>query len=491
MNIMHELTAESNDVSIKPLQLILVIAVLQCIIAFFTVPMIFTFDESMWHYIGRNWIRNGLVPYRGGVDNKSPLVFLIFGISDWLFGVNYWFPRLLGMAVQSAGIYGLFKIAERTISPRAGIFAISCYGLSLLWRSTGGKYVSYTETYAITAVILSIYFCIVQNKNQFAFIGGLFAGLGCGFRLSAIFGILPVFIFTFKKNPKSAFLFLLGIVTSASFLVILAGFAGIKMNELLFYGITDNFGAGSATAHSLAWKVQQFADGYFYSELLLFYPAVVLYFFLVRKLNFLKVWLISEFLGIMIVGIYDRVHFKDLLPAMSLMSAFVINYWVENDRAPAKQILLGLWIVFFPKTFEPLFAFKRFFYSKNNLTKSDSQTPVFEDENMKKQIGLWIRSNTVASEKVYVAGYGAQIQVYSERQSPSIYFNVTQTPSARRRLFSDLLSDKPALMVVPLSEGYSVAVDPDIRQFINELAAKNYRLDTSMYNYNIFRYNKH
>src|SRR5450755_4589214 len=365
MNIMHELTAESNDISIKPLQLILVIAVLQCITAFFTVPMIFTFDESMWHYIGRNWIRNGLVPYGGGVDNKSPLIFLIFGISDWLFGVNYWFPRLLGMAVQSAGIYGLFKIAERTISPRAGIFAI--------------------------------YFCMVQNKNQFAFIGGLFAGLGCGFRLSAIFGILPVFIFTFKKNPKSAFLFLLGIVTSASFLVILAGFAGIKMNELLFYGITDNFGAGSATAHSLAWKVQQFADGYFYSELLLFYPAVVLYFFLVRKLNFLKVWLISEFLGIMIVGIYDRVHFKDLLPAMSLMSAFVINYWVENDRAPAKQILLGLWIVFFPKTFEPLFAFKRFFYSKNNLTKSDSQTPVFEDENMKKQIGLWIRSNTVAS----------------------------------------------------------------------------------------------
>ena len=74
---------------------------------FLQIPMIITFDESMWHYIGRNWIRNGLVPYQGGVDNKSPLIFLIFGISDWLFGVNYWFPRLLGIAVQSTG-YLLF-----------------------------------------------------------------------------------------------------------------------------------------------------------------------------------------------------------------------------------------------------------------------------------------------------------------------------------------------------------------------------------------------
>src|ERR1700676_5636946 len=122
---MRVLTTENNDFRIKPLQLICTIAILQFAIAFFTDPLIFSFDESMWHYIGRNWIRNGMVPYTGGVDNKSPLIFYIFGISDWLFGVNYWFPRLLGIAVQSAGIYWLFKIADKTINQKAGIFAIS------------------------------------------------------------------------------------------------------------------------------------------------------------------------------------------------------------------------------------------------------------------------------------------------------------------------------------------------------------------------------
>jgi hypothetical protein len=485
---MEELTVANMGFKIKPLQIIFILAILQLIISFLTVPMVLTFDESMWNYIGRNWIRNGLAPYSGGVDNKSPLIFLVFGISDRLFGVNFWFPRLLGIVVQSVGIYTLFKIAEKTISPRAGIIAISFYGLSLLWRSTGGKYVSYTETYAITCIIIAVYFCIVCQKNNYAFIGGLFAGFGLGFRFTAVFGMAPVFIFTFNRNKRAALTFLLGILTSVAVLIILGELSGIKMSEFLFYGFGDNFGTGSATAHSLAWKAQRFGDGFFYSELILFYPTVVFYFILNRKLDFLKIWLLSEFIGIIILGMYDRCHYKDLLPVMSLMSAYVSYYLVENYHASLKQILLGLWIVFFPKTFEPLFAFKKFFILKSNQSITNTDKAAFDGDDLKRLLGLWIRSKTLSAEKVFVAGYGAQIQAYSERISPSIYFNVTQTVYAKKRLFSDLLSNKPSMMVIPLSETYSNSVDGDIRLFINELAFKNYRLDTCIYDYKIFRY---
>jgi hypothetical protein len=487
---MRSLMEGNNTIKLRPLQLILIVAMLQGIIAFCTDPMIFSFDESMWQYIGRNWIRNGLTPYSGGVDNKSPLIFLIFGISDWFFGVNYWFPRLFGMIVQSVGIYFLYKIAEKTISPKAGIFAISFYGLSLLWRSTGGKYVAYTETYAITSIIISVYLSMVCQQNKKAFVGGLLAGLGFGFRFSAAFAIVPILIFIFKRNRRSAFLFLLGMSSCLGLLFILAGLSGIHVNEFLFYGLKDNFGAGSPTAHPFAWKAQQFANSYFYSELILFYPALCFYFILNKGFNFLKAWLISGFIGIMVVGIYDRVHIKDLLPAMSLMSAYVVNYLMENQLAPVKKLLLGVWIVFFPKSFEPLFAVKKLFISKGRQSAPSRDTTTFDEENWKRVIGLWIRANTISGEKVYVAGYGAQIQVYSERISPTIYFNATQTPSAKKRLFSDLLSDKPALMVIPVSETYSGSVDPDIRSFINDLVTKDYRLDTCMHNYNIFRYIK-
>ena len=106
----------------------------------------------------------------------------------------------------------------------------------------------------------------------------------------------------------------------------------------------------------------------------------------------------------------------------------------------------------------------------------------------KKMIGLWIRNNTDAKEKVFVAGYGAQIQAYSERQSPSVYFNVTQTPFAKKRLFADLLTNKPGLLVIPLSDKYAGDVDEDIRSYVQDLVTNNYILDTCLYNYNIYKY---
>lgn len=484
---MRELVTGEKEINIKPLQLIGVIAIIQLVIAFFTEPMIFTHEEAMWQYIGRNWLRNGLVPYAGGVDNKSPLIFLIFGISDRLFGVNFWFPRLLGIAVQSAGIFFLYKIAEKTISQRAGLFAISFYGLALAWRTTGGKYVSFTETYAIAFILGAIYTCMLYSNDRHHFFGGLMAGFGLGFRLSAVFGILPLLVFIFNRSRKSGFIFLLGILSAAAFLLLSGLWAGIGLNDYIFYGFTDNFGSGSPTSHSLAWEAQGFADGFFYSELILFYPAVLAYFFIKKGMNFLKGWLMSEFIGIVVLGIYARNHFKELLPAMSLMAAFVVDRLIENDRIAPRRFLLGIWILFFPKSFEPLFAIKKFFMP-GNLSSVKNRSIAYEDENRKKDIGLWIRNNTDVKEKVFVAGYGAQIQAYSERQSPSVYFNVTQTPFAKKRLFADMLTNKPALLVIPLSDNYAGTVDVDIRDYVQGLVANQYTLDTCLFHYNIYRY---
>jgi Dolichyl-phosphate-mannose-protein mannosyltransferase len=486
---MTDLSAENNEVSIKPVQLIILFAALQFVIAFFTDPMMLTFDESMWHYIGRNWIRNQLIPYTGGIDNKSPLIFFIFGISDWLFGVNYWFPRVMGILVQSAGIYGLYKVAVGTIGRKAGIYAISFYGLSLLWRSTGGKYISYTETYAITAIVISISYVIVSRKKNGSFVGGLFAGIGFAFRITAFFGILPVLVHLFNRNWRVSLSFIAGMLTSIAVLILMGQFVGIRLTDFLFYGVTDNFGTGSATDHSFIWKIQRFGEGIFYSEIILFYPAVIFYFLAIKKFDFLKVWFMSELAGIIILGTYDRSHFKNILPAMSLMGAFIVNFLVVNYGLPTKKILLGLWIAFFPKTLEPLFAFRKLIVMGNKVTAVRKNISPNDNENSRKLLGLWIKNKTGINEKVFIAGFSSQAQVYSERISPSVYFNATQTMFAKKRLFSDLLMDKPALVVIPVFESYPILVDKDVRHFISNLVQSDYSLDTSIYNYNVFRLN--
>jgi hypothetical protein len=65
---------------------------------------------------------------------------------------------------------------------------------------------------------------------------------------------------------------------------------------------------------------------------------------------------------------------------------------------------------------------------------------------------------------------------------------VTQTLFAKKRLFADLSTNKPAMLVIPLSERYAGSVAEDIRSYINVLAMGNYRLDTCLYNYKIYRY---
>ncbi len=149
--------------------LLILLTALQIVVGFLTYESSLTFDEAMWQYIGRNWFRHGLTPYSGGVDNKSPLIFAIYGISDKLFGVNFWFPRLLGICFQSAGLYYTYKIARRLMSERAGLIALFIYGFSILWHASGGKYVSYTESYAVSLYHHGCLFCHFRRPEECVF----------------------------------------------------------------------------------------------------------------------------------------------------------------------------------------------------------------------------------------------------------------------------------------------------------------------------------
>jgi len=482
---------DNKAFKIKPLHLIFIFVILQFVIAFLTSSFGFSFDESMWHYIGRNWFRHDLVPYTGGVDNKSPLIYMIYGFSDLLFGVNPWFTRLLGIVFQSIGLYYVYRITKHIAGEQAGIIAILLYGFSLLWKSTGGKMVSLTQAYEITFLVISFYYySIAQNKKHF-FISGLMAGLALGFRFSAGFYLLVIpFVLVQRKSFTSPLVFFAGVFSMLALLFTIFFFMGININEFFIYSFSDNFVSGSITDHSFAWKLEQFSNAFFYSELILFYPFIIAYLLIKRKPDIFILWLITSFIGIVIIGMFARTHLKELLPPFSIISALAVNYLLTTYKVPVRAVLIILVFSFFPKTFEPLFGLKKLFISKNSKPISICTQPYLENEDFKMEMGLWIKANTLFNDKVFVAGNGAQIQVYSERVSPSIYFNATQTQLAKKRLFLDLSSNKPVMVVVPLFPKYANLVDDDIRLFIGELVKNNYYLDTCLYSYNIYRHNK-
>ena len=469
----------------RALQMMVLLFILQVLIVSLTNYSGLSFDEAIWQYIGSNWLRHGLVPYNGGVDNKSPLIYIIYGCSDLLFGVNAWFPRLLAIVCQSIGIFFVYRIANHIAGKQAGILAMLFYGLSLTWRSTDGKMVSLTQTYETTFLLISFYYYfLAQNKSQF-FFSGLMAGLALGFRLTAALPLLVIpLALVHKKMFSQALVLLSGVFASSCLLLGIFYFLNVDMHSLLQYCFSDNFNTGSVTDHPLAWKLEQFSNAFFYSEMILFYPFLFIYLQIKRKSGFLLFWLIAVFAGISVIGMFARTHLKELLPPLSIISAVSLNYLLNNYSIAFRPALLVLVFAFFPKSFEPVFAFRKLFQSKQAPAPADCKPPYRQDEALKQELGLWIKANTSINEKVFVAGYGAEVQAYSERLSPTIYFNVTQTPAAKKRLYSDLTTNPPAMIAVPLFEE---AVQVDIQQFIAAYISKGYYQQTCLYGYEIYR----
>lgn len=471
----------------KPLQILAVLLILQLFVALFTDGFALSFDEAMWHYIGRNWFRNGLVPYSGGVDNKSPLIFAIFGLSDKLFGVNYWFPRILGTIAQSIGIWYVYKIAKHVSGKRTGLLAMLIYGLSLLWHTTGGKYVSYTETYEILFTILAVYRYLISKDNRQMFICGLLAGVALAFRLTGAFGMLAILISCNQATRKYTLVFCSGVLTCIAVLLLCVYLAGIHLSDMLTYGFLDNFAAGSATDHSWLWKWHNFSAKFLQSGMLLFYPLVLGYFIIRSKFGFFGTWLVFAFFGICLIGIFDNVHLKEVLPAMAIMSAFCINYLIDKYKVAFVLAWLVILVIFFPKISEQSGNFRK---TITGLKTEEQQICVrpfnVPDEDSRIKLGRWVSYNTSIDDKVYIAGFSAQVQVYSERISPTIYFNATQTTLAKARLYTDLKLNKPKLILLPLFPEYRQTVSTDMRNFVDSLVRKDYALSECFYSYEIY-----
>jgi len=471
--------------------LLIILTALQLFIALLTNGFALSQEEAMWHYIGRNWFRHGLVPYNGGADNKSPLFFVVFGLSDWLFGVNYWFPRVLGTIVQSAGIFYIYKIANHISGSRAGLLAISFYGLSVLWHGADGKYVSFTETYEVSCVIISFYFFLTSKNKKGYFISGLLIAIGLGFRLSAIFVIAALFITSVQKSRMFTLIFSLGLLSGVLALVLAGYLAGINFHDVLSCMVTDNFGPGSINNNDFLTRMVQFYNLFFYSEAILFYPLVLVYIFIKRKADWLILWTFFVFVGINVVGNYARVDLKELLPAMSLMGGFTLAHLIDAFRISIKKVMFIIWVCFSPKLLEPFANIQPLITGEAQRAENFCHEPFIQpDEGAARQLGLWIKANTRPWHMVYVAGYGSQVQAYSERLSPTIYFNVTQTRTAKERLFLDMKKNKAEMILVPLFPEYKQWVDADLRQYIDQLVAGNYYFDRCFFNYSVYKLKK-
>lgn len=444
-------------------------------------------DEGIWSYMGRVWADNGLTPYTGTINNKPPGIFLLYYSSYLLFGTNIWFTRLVGDMASMGASLCLFAFVRR-ISGSVCAAAISA-GLYISLMPLRRFHISagYTETFLVFFVLLSLLLLVLAVEREgrrsvlMIFAAGLSAGAALSFKQVALFdvaGIVIIAIFLLsgryqiKGTAKAIGLLLFGVMVTTVVGILLMKAYGCSFADYidqvwghLFKGREAKIGAAKRMANVIpAWSR---------TDLIIPYIAIAGFLIGIKWMRFkipaiiLLVWLGLEFVAVNAAGTYYNHQFKQILPAMCVISGISIDFmrvWLcsKFPKLPmcrtrgvfASVIIMTILLCYIPfnKCYQT--GFKRMLVPKN-----DSQ----------KELAHYVKDITTDGEFIYAYGNeGYAVLSYSGRVAPTANFIhvLHMYPGAMEQLQKDFSKNHPVLILLPKKR--------EVPEWLHEMVSDGY-----------------
>ncbi|MBK8213519.1 MAG: glycosyltransferase family 39 protein [Myxococcales bacterium] len=85
-------------------------------------------DQGLYHYVAREWVLRGSVPYKDVLDHKTPGIYLLHALSVLLFGETMWGIRVL----EALGVLAFGFVAGALVAPRGEAHAPGARGAGML-----------------------------------------------------------------------------------------------------------------------------------------------------------------------------------------------------------------------------------------------------------------------------------------------------------------------------------------------------------------------
>lgn len=457
-------------------------------------------DEGIWNYMGHVWIKYDIAPYKGAVENKTPGIFFIYAISNFFFGVNVWFPRLVGIFATVVASRYIYSIGKMLGTSTTGVFSMLFFGLTMAWRFTEGRHPAYTETFMVFFTIISFYYAFKMfNSGQpiipkYVLYSGLLIGSAIVFKQIAIITTPALFLLlimrevhiwaSLRDNYKTLAIFGIGVLIPNLISLVPLLISGVTIGEY-FEGAwlilinEPRFDNPRSFTQMLFAFVKFWKD----SKIVYFYPFIIL--FLILKDNLIKgnipfmgivFWMIFDFIGVNASLHYYGHQVKQIIPSFAVASGISLSYLfnlnIFSDPIFLRKKIMVLILIFI--LWVPIY------------------THVFGDDtpDTYKELGLWIKENTSADDYVYIWAEDRSTSLaYSERRSPSKYFDTYTISETNNKhmdeLKGDLIDLKPTLFLTPTKNEISV---PD---WLKNLLDVSYILVNEKYGYKVFRLNEH
>ena len=456
-------------------------------------------DEGVWHVIGTSWSKYSMPPYKYVLDDKTPGIHMIFALSYRFFGLNKFFPRLLGAIFVVFSSLVLYKTALKLRDKSTALLTMTLFLLSSMWIKFSGPITSHTESFMVLFTCLAFYLVIFlkDKKNVFSyrltlFLAGLCIGTALSFKQIALFdctAFFLIFIFTDKKRDKKSLLFgstliSCGIISALFLSIIPLILSDVPVRDYFstaWVNIFTMFFKQKGTSASPVAKIFNFFPSWRSSDIVLFYP--LLFLFIIQKKNLrqdkipfypLLLWLLFAFLGVNSVGFYWGHQFKQIIPPLALIGGIGLSKLKDYPFIARKKKIINISaaviiVLWFPWV---------------------SLTAHLENKGLRqvKNVGLWLKQSTTPNDYVYCYGtvpygYGMIIQAYSERKPPSKYitpFSIKLNNNSKH-LANDIIKNRPKYIVIPERLHYKI---PSSLEKTLDLF---YNLESTYYSFLIYR----
>ncbi len=449
-------------------------------------------DEGIWNYVAHSWLRFGLRPYIDTVENKTPGIYYLFAASNLLFGVNYWFPRALGILTIALTGFGIFAIGVKLHSRLLGLLALLFFYLTGISDIMDARLPAQTEIFMVGASVLAAWLVVDAaarprglQLRRLALAGGAL-GLAIAFKQVAIFtvpGLCCLYLALTAgrgRTLNSTMPELLAIgggiiaVTALSLVPLLLG--GIGMRDYLHGAWLILLAPGSSVPNAKL-HFQHAMMVLSSPDLQIYLPTLLLALLLYRQMRTARIplwgllgWLAFDFLAVNASGTYYAHQLRQLGPELALLAGAGLTILWEQPPVRAQLTPLRLaWLLLVVA----LLWWPSWRPYRNPIATAKTR-----------EVGRYLREHTRPDAYVYVFGITAEnpILAYAERRAPTRYFNqfFFRMPGVETQVQRDFAARPPVYLALPFDHKMSLQPTREIPKWVDRLVARSYSLETTI-----------
>ena len=448
-------------------------------------------DEGVYASVAYELGQRGTL-YQTIWDLKPPGIFYIYLFFQKLFCSHAFLAqRVFNLVLGTLAVFGVYKLAKLLKAPQSGaataVFLTAIY-LGLPFFET--QIFNTENIFIVTSLFAFIFGLKFKGRWQEPFIAGALFGVGQWLKIHPLFDLAAFGIFAlykFKFDKKFWLPFVVGIATP-----LLALLLYLTANGILTNFIETNFSYNLFYVEELP-QIKLFGSLSMRTLLLAVATTALALLKVKKKISektlLLSLWFIFVLYGALLSARAYGHYFIPILIPTALILSFL-------TRKRTLLILLApLPFLLYQQTFlsdQIHFYQHRLSYLTGKIDRYEFEKDFTPKPWRLRELKVYLDNRVSEDESIYIWGISPWASYILERRPAQKYlmwFHVLGVGNREEEVYQDLLSKMPEIIIVednqPEGETYDISRPPFAK--LQQLINTNYRFETAISGYNIYR----